>query len=357
MGSILRLSLLTKPFIKNDMHILTQRLSCLQLSSSTRSFHSTTPNSEKLTFREQQLNAFDVEKKLGLRSRCVWSAEEDKLLLKLHNEYGPRWTTISTQFVNRPPAHCSNRYQLLTNRYERGPWSKEEIAKLKEACRNLPPTSDEIDWDQVQAALPVQRPMYLIKQKYAGACDPTIKQGRWSNDESNKLQMLVSRYGDNNMDRISQLMGNRTRRQCMERWRWQMADMKKGRYTKEEDAAIVNAVATYGENFAVVAKVIQSTRTPRHISQHYRNLLAPNVDRSPWTREEELRFYQAYLDEGHNVAKAKEKLQSARSFRDLWNHVLKVKRYVAKGDPAYYQAIEGEAAAAAKKQIDRAESA
>jgi hypothetical protein len=315
-----------KPILNTHLELLTQRLSLLQLST----LH-TAPSTEKLSQREKQRNAFELEQKFGIRSRCLWTKEEDDLLLKLYKENGPRWSFFSRQFVNRPPAHCCNRINLITKRAENGPWSKKELKTLQEACEHLPPDSDDIDWAKVQKVLP-ERPLAVLKRKYKSACDPTLNKGRWSEQESNQLRTLVEKYGQNDFERISEIMGTRSRRQCMERWRWQMADMKKGRYTKEEDDAIVKAVEKYGENFAVVAKVIGSARTPRHISQHYRNLLAPNVDRSPWTREEEWKVYNAFLENEGNVIETKEAIQSKRSFRDIWNHIVKMRKIANRED-------------------------
>lgn len=271
--------------------------------------------------------ALKIEDEASLRARCLWLPEEDEKLLNLINKEGKRWSYISTHFVNRPAPTLVNRYALLTNRKSQGPWTPQEVAKLKELGQGRKP--EDIDnWKEIQAQLPGHRPLYLIKQKYQFSLNPNIKYGRWSEEESEKLTDLVERYGEKNMTQVAALMGSRTKRQCFERWKWQMSAIRKGRFTPEEDASIIEAVKKYGENFAVVAKVTGSERTARHISQHYRNMLAPDIDRSPWTLQEQALVYETCKRNNQDMIKTKQELNSKRGIRDLWNHVVTHEKYL-----------------------------
>ncbi|KAI7906182.1 uncharacterized protein BX663DRAFT_411021, partial [Cokeromyces recurvatus] len=233
-----------------------------------------------------RMNALRIEQSENLRPRCRWSKDEDSKLLSLVSELGKRWTTISKEFVDRSPSNVANRYFLLTKCEERGPWSSEEIERLRELGRGR--TYEEIDdWDEICKKLLRPRPYSLVKMTYKHSLDPRIKHGRWTEEESDRLERLVMRYGEDQMKLVAQLMGTRTKRQCLERWRWQMVNIKKGHFSEQEDKLILNAVKRYGENFAVICKVTGIQRTPRHVSQHYQNFLAPGLDRSPWTPEEE----------------------------------------------------------------------
>ncbi|CAO3621449.1 unnamed protein product [Mucor fragilis] len=230
--------------------------------------------------------AWKVERQASLRSRCNWTKEEDQKLLDLIAAHGKRWTMLSGHFVDRSPSNVMNRYRLLMDASTRGPWTKEELKALEKAGQGK--AFHEIqDWKAIQSQLPRQRPTYMIKQTYKHTIDPNIKHGKWSDEEIEKLTSLIHRYGEKNMQQVALMMGSRTARQCLERWRWQMTNEKKGRFSKEEGDQILDAVAKYGENFAVVAKVTGLSRTPRHISQHYHNVLAPDIDKSEWTLEEE----------------------------------------------------------------------
>ncbi|KAL9542936.1 hypothetical protein MBANPS3_008357 [Mucor bainieri] len=267
--------------------------------------------------------AWKVEQQASLRSRCNWTKEEDEKLFDLIAAHGKRWTMLSSHFVDRSPSNVMNRYRLLVDEATRGPWSKEELQALEKAGQGKA-FHDIKDWKAIQSQLPRQRPTYMIKQTYKHTVDPNIKHGKWSPDEIERLTSLIQRYGENNMQQVAALMGSRTARQCLERWRWQMTNEKKGRFSKEEGQRIMDAVAQYGENFAVVAKVTGIPRTPRHISQHYHNVLAPDIDKSEWSLAEEELVYNTCLKYGRDMLKAHDVLGSKRSKRDMWNHF---KRY------------------------------
>ncbi|KAI8640952.1 hypothetical protein BD408DRAFT_327658, partial [Parasitella parasitica] len=238
--------------------------------------------------------AYEIEKKGLLRSRCNWTVEEDERLIDLIKTHGKRWTFISKQFVDRAPSTLLNRYNLLHEARARGPWSKEELKALKDLGQGKS-FCDIQDWKSIQEKLPVQRPLFMVTQTYKHTVDPAIKHGKWTFDEVEKLRNLILKFGEENMDQVALFMRSRTPRQCLERWRWQMTSEKKGRFTKAEDAKILEAVEKYGENFAAIAKVSGISRTPRHISQHYHNTLAPHIDKSEWTLEEEEQIYKTCM--------------------------------------------------------------
>ncbi|KAI7855198.1 hypothetical protein BDC45DRAFT_568535 [Circinella umbellata] len=260
------------------------------------------------------------------RTRRLWSNEESDRLVKLVETMGPKWSQIS-QALDRPPSVVYNRYKFLTDTAEfHGPWTKEELESLREATKGQT-NIDHIDWEKVRLQLPRLRPIPIIRLTYKHSVDPKIRHGRWSKEEVERLQKLVKLYGTDNFELIAAGMGTRTKRQTLERWRWQQAaGLKKGRYTAEEDAAIIKAVEEHGVNFAKVKKAIGSERTARNISQHYRYALCPSTDRSPWSAEEENRMYDLCTQNDHDMSKVKAIMKTKRSPKDMWNHYYKVQK-------------------------------
>jgi hypothetical protein len=324
--------------LRGDISTLCSRLSLLQLNLA--SFHTTVQLKDKeldvksvksnrlLPVEVLRQNALKISNEASLRSRCPWTEEEDEKLMRLIKTMGKSWTAISNEFVNRSPSVVMNRYALLTDGYVRGPWQKEELEALKNAGKGRI-FQDILDWHEIQSQLPRRRPIFMIRQTYKHTLDPRIKHGRWTKEESEKLKHCMAMYGDQGMERVAEFMGSRTPRQCLERWRWQMSDVKKGRFSAEEDALIKEAVKKYGENFAVICKVTGIQRTPRHLSQHYHTFLAPNLDKSPWTREEEEQLYKVCMKNNRNMLKTKEDLKSNRAIRDMWNHFNKMSKIKA----------------------------
>jgi hypothetical protein len=322
--------------LSGDISTLCNRFSSLQLNlPAVASFHTAAhwknepfnskslSNSHLLPVEVLRQEALKVSNKGSLRSRCPWTEEEDEKLMRLIETKGKAWTAISYEFVNRSPSVVMNRYALLTDEYARGAWQKDELEALKKAGQGRI-FLDILDWHEIQRQLPRPRPLFMIRQTYKHTVDPRIKHGRWTKEESDKLRHFMALYGDQGMERVAEFMGSRTPRQCLERWRWQMADVKKGRFSAEEDALITAAVKKYGENFAVICKVTGIQRTPRHLSQHYHTFLAPNLDKSQWTREEEEQLYKVCMENNRNMTKTKEILKSNRAIRDMWNHFNKI---------------------------------
>ncbi|KAL1932095.1 hypothetical protein VTP01DRAFT_9151 [Rhizomucor pusillus] len=256
-----------------------------------------------------------AETKTHVRTRRVWTEEESKRLLDLVEEHGPRWTFISRFFNNRNAVKCLNRWKLLTQKEVYGPWSEEELDALRKITRGK--KLQELDFEKIQKQLPKHRPIPLIRQTWMHTINPDIKHGRWSPEEIKRLDDLIKIYGVQNWDAVAEGMGTRTRRQCIERFRWQhQQDLQKGRFTPEEDLAIIEAVQKYGENFALVKEAIGSKRTARHIASHYQYCLNPNTDRSLWTPEEEQMLYEKFL-ELKSMKDVKEALGSRRGIKDI----------------------------------------
>ncbi|KAI8369625.1 Myb-like DNA-binding domain-containing protein [Radiomyces spectabilis] len=265
------------------------------------------------------------------RIRRSWSDEETEKLVELVQKHGPSWTAISKHFDKRSPSHCFMRYKTYMKQdgYN-GPWSAEEVDTLRALCKNIT-SANQLDWQEVRKLLPVPRPMWQIKQKWQDTLNPQLNYGKWSEDEVARFEKLLAMYGvEKKWDVIAAEMKTRNRRQCYERWRFTMCPTK-GHYSEEENAQIMQAVAKYGDkDFALIRRVIKSTRTPRHLSQHYRDALDPNVDRSPWTDQEEMKVYNLF-GKHRDMVKVRQLMGCRRAGRDMWNHYYKVKKLVDKG--------------------------
>lgn len=320
-------SLLAKRPFSSSILSLCKQFSALRVTPTLIRFTHTS-NTEPTPKKDSHLDylkeqALSVRKANNLRTRCHWTKEEDQRLLDLHAKYGSKWTLIASHFVDRTPAGCKKHHEVLTNAEYFGRWEKYEVDALKKACNGR--LYEEIDdWEAIQKALPRPRPLYLIKLK-CRMRDPRYNSGRWTFEEADNLVKFVDKFGEN-WDLISSLMKTRSAQQCYERWKWQHKTPTKGRFTAEEDAKIIEGVKKYGLNFGVICQAMGSDRTPRHISQHYHNMLDPEIDRSPWTVEEEEQVYKTCLSLQHNMKKTKEVLNSRRSIRDMWNKFFMYKR-------------------------------
>ncbi|KAM0688434.1 hypothetical protein COBT_000307 [Conglomerata obtusa] len=84
---------------------------------------------------------------------------------------------------------------------------------------------------------------------------PCIYRKYWSEDENNKLIELISKHGLNNWKKIAETMGTRNSRQCRERYENHLAEnIKKGKYTSNEDKFIVEFVFKEGKKWKLISK-------------------------------------------------------------------------------------------------------
>jgi hypothetical protein len=78
---------------------------------------------------------------------------------------------------------------------------------------------------------------------------------------------------------------------------WQSLEilsLKKGPFTAEEDAAISDHVSVHGpHNWGRLAELLPR-RTAKQVRERWQNQLAPNVQKAPWSIEEDMYIYQQW---------------------------------------------------------------
>lgn len=153
--------------------------------------------------------------------------------------FSPRFTTTDNTCKSPPPAkRCKATFKRSIRR-----WSNEEDEKLKEAIRiyKLP------NWSLIAKHVGT-RNAKLCYQRWRHNLRPEIKsvrKGKWSIDEDERLRQLVSKHkcmNERAWDVVSEGMGfTRNSIQCRDRW-LNMLDPRlcHGPWTKEEDALLIS---------------------------------------------------------------------------------------------------------------------
>ena len=90
------------------------------------------------------------------------------------------------------------------------------------------------------------------------------------------MESIVQQEGATNWPKISSLLADRTSKQCRERWFNHLdKNIRKGEWTKEEDAIIIETQKRYGNHWSNIAALLQR-RTDNDVKNRFHKLRRTN---------------------------------------------------------------------------------
>lgn len=154
-----------------------------------------------------------------------WTVEEDELLRQAVAIHGPhKWSLIASHVPNRTPMQCSTRWlgalkQVFGRRKEKrersnplihilvfspnihkGRWTEHEDAVLKYSVMEFSNIPDgeggfqPIPWNRIAERIP-NRTGIQCQARWTEALDPTVRKGKWSEEEDALLRAGVEKFG------------------------------------------------------------------------------------------------------------------------------------------------------------------
>jgi hypothetical protein len=192
------------------------------------------------------------------------------------------------------------------SRAPRRSWTAEENAKLVDAVKK-----HGKDWDVVAALVP-GKTRVQCRIRWVNYADPSIVRamGKWTTEEDAKLIDAVKKCGKD-WGAVAALVPGRTNEQCGHRWgavrlatTIEGKNTSTGKWTAEEEAKLIDAVAKCGKDWAAVAALVPG-RANEQCRRAWTLRLDPNIDRTPgrpgrWKAEEDAKLIDAVAKCGND---------------------------------------------------------
>ncbi|CAG9465043.1 unnamed protein product [Pedinophyceae sp. YPF-701] len=113
-----------------------------------------------------------------------------------------------------------------------------------------------------------------------------VKTGAWSPDEDDLLYKYQQKHG-NKWSVVALYIPGRTGQQCAQRWRHKVnPNIKKDKWTPEEDSQLVELVTKFGNRWAEIARHMDG-RTDQQCMGRWTRHLDPSISRDAWAPEED----------------------------------------------------------------------
>ncbi len=231
-----------------------------------------------------------------------WTEEEDAKLREIVEKYGINekisWVKVAKEVDGRSDDQCRNRWELSLNpAFKRGPWTEEEDAKLREIVAKYP-VEQSIPWVKVAKEMD-GRSNQQCRKRWEANLNPKFKKGHWTAEEDANLREIIVEYPlDEKIAwaKVAKQMDGRSDDQCRDRWEKALNPMiKKGPWTAEEDEKLREIIGKYPANqdipWVKVAEEMDG-RGRHQCRQRWELSLNPKFKKGPWTAEEDAKLRQ-----------------------------------------------------------------
>ena len=166
-----------------------------------------------------------------VKNQKKWTREEDEMLICLAEKYNEKhWKEISKTFAKKNSLQCFSRYKRIRPGIIKGSWKKEEDTAIVELVNKYGKS-----WSKISKMLGTRNGKQ-IRDRFINVLDPEIKKGKFTDEEDNKLIMLYNQYGPR-WASISKYYLNRTA--DMIKNRFHSSIKKKMEDTKEFNVSVI----------------------------------------------------------------------------------------------------------------------
>jgi myb proto-oncogene protein len=139
------------------------------------------------TARGKTDKIFSIRK---IKNQKKWTREEDELLIALAEKYNEKhWKEISKRFVKKNSLQCFSRYKRIRPGIVKGSWKKDEDIRIIDLVSRYGKA-----WSKISKILGTRNGKQ-IRDRFINVLDPEIKKGKFTDDEDRKLVSLYKQHG------------------------------------------------------------------------------------------------------------------------------------------------------------------
>jgi hypothetical protein len=143
--------------------------------------------------------------------------------------------------------------------------------------------------------------MKRIKSNLVFAIKKIKNQKKWTKDEDEMLIALAEKYSEKNWKEISKRFLKKNSLQCFSRYKRIRPGIIKGSWKKDEDLRIIELVNKYGKAWSKISKIL-ATRNGKQIRDRYINVLDPEIKKGKFTEDEDNALIQLFKQHGSKWA-------------------------------------------------------
>lgn len=122
-------------------------------------------------------------------------------------------------------------------------------------------------------------------------------QKKWTKEEDTLLVALAEKFNEKHWKEISKKFLKKNSLQCFSRYKRIRPGIIKGSWKKDEDLRIIDLVHKYGKSWSKLSKII-GTRNGKQIRDRYINVLDPEIKKGKFTDEEDKKLILLFRQNG-----------------------------------------------------------
>ncbi len=156
------------------------------------------------------------------------------------------------------------------------------------------------------------------------------KKGKWTKEEDFVLQEAIEKYGSKNWKAISELVPGRSSVQCLHRWsKILKPGLVKGPWSVEQDRKLLEWINSEGSKHWNQCADYVGGRTGKQCRERWFNTLNPQIKKGEWNPEEDFIIFESYRTYGSQWTKIVKKLNNGRTENSIKNRFYSTLRRIS----------------------------